>query len=82
MSDMGPTLDILGTDPQASPAILLLRTIAIYSGSKRVAIPLSVAYTVRPQDKRPGLCGSPYVQVSVVAGIVLNCFFLSAFPGE
>jgi len=48
MSDMGTTLGILGTDPQLFPAILLLRTIAIYTGSKRVAIPLSIVYTVRP----------------------------------
>jgi len=47
MSDIGITLCILGTDPQPSEAILLLRTIAIYSGSKRVAIPLSTTYVVR-----------------------------------
>ena len=57
ISDMGTTLDILCTDPRSFPAVLLLRTVAIYSGSKRVAIPLSIAYAVCPQDKRLGLCG-------------------------
>jgi len=47
MSDIGTTLCVLGTDPQSLPAILLLRTIAIYSGSRRVAIPLSIVYAVR-----------------------------------
>ena len=35
-------------------AILLLRTNAIYSGSKRVVIPLTSGYVVRPQDGLPG----------------------------
>jgi len=83
MSDMGAALDILGTNPQLFLAILLLRTIAIYAGSgTHVIIPLLTAYVVRPQDKHLGLCGSLYIQASVAAGIIVNCYFLRVLHGQ
>ena len=68
MSDMGTTLDILGTDPRSFPAVLLLRTIAIYSGSKRVAIPLTIGYVVCPQGKRLGSCNQSYLSAGIRSG--------------
>ena len=51
----------LGTHPCSFTAILLLRTSAIYSKSKWVTIPLSVAYAVRPRDFLvTALCGSRF----------------------
>ena len=46
MLGFGVGLAVLGTDHYSSTVILLLRTYAIYSKSKRVMIPLSVAYMV------------------------------------
>ena len=43
-------LAALDTHLRLFAAILLLRTIAIYSGSKRVTIPLTITYVVRPRD--------------------------------
>ena len=67
---------VLATYPRPPPAILLLRTIAIYSRSRLITIPLSIAYAVRPQGKLLGLCGSLYAQIGVVAGIVLTWYDL------
>ena len=49
-SVVGVPLVILGTQSWPFPAILLLRTNAIYSGTKWVTIFLSAIYTVRPLD--------------------------------
>lgn len=48
MSGVGVSVVVLGTHPSSFLAILLLRTHALYSGSKRVTIPLSIFYTVSP----------------------------------
>jgi len=77
MSGMVIALDILGTHFQSFSGILLLRTVAIYSGSKLVVIPLSIAYVVRPQHSFTGLRGSPYAQAVVVSGIAINGYYLT-----
>ena len=58
MSGIGAALVVLDTHPKSFAAILLLRTYAIYSGSKRVTIPLTIIYVVRPRDSfRRGVQG-------------------------
>ena len=47
---IGVALVTFGTHSWSSLAILLLRTSAIYSGSRRVTVPLWAAYAVRPLD--------------------------------
>ena len=51
----GVLLAILDTHPKSHPGILLLRTNAVYTRSKRVMIPLTTAYTVRPQFSFAGM---------------------------
>ena len=63
--------------PLLFPAILLLRTHAVHSGSKRATIPLSIFYAVRPWDVLVGdTRNSPCPQVSVVAGIIITWCYL------
>ena len=44
----------LSTHPSSVPAILLLRTNAICSGKKWIAIPLTIGYVVRPPGRLAG----------------------------
>jgi len=82
MSGIGTTLDVLRAHPQSFPAILLLRTIAIYSRSKHVVIPLSIAYVVCPQEKFLRLYDPSNVQAATVTGITITWYHLHTTHGE
>jgi len=75
-------LDILDIHLQLFQVILLLRTTAIYYGSKCVIVPLSVVCAVFSKNELVKSCGSPDVQVEVVIGIVVTWYHLHTAHGE
>lgn len=87
---MGVEFDVRILTTVRYPGILLLRTYAIYSGSRRVIFPLSITYAVRPSVpstiSRVGW-DSLYVQGATVTGIFVTWSSLRKptceyFPGS
>ena len=78
-SVVGVPLVILGTQSWPFPAILLLRTNAIYSGTKWVTIFLSAIYTVRPGQSCP-CCLGLIIFLGISGGRDRN--YLALSPGH